>query len=59
MATHEGKLDGAGLRIGVVTSRFNRVVTERLLASTVYDVRLSRVGEDVLICAALETGDDV
>ena len=29
--TREGKLDGAGLRVGVVASRFNSVVTERLL----------------------------
>ena len=28
----EGRLDGAGLRIGVVCARFNDLITERLLA---------------------------
>jgi len=28
----EGKLDGAGLRIGIVCARFNDLITERLLA---------------------------
>ena len=32
MQTYEGKIDGAALRIGVVVSRFNSAVTERLLA---------------------------
>jgi 6,7-dimethyl-8-ribityllumazine synthase len=32
MRTYEGKVDGAQLRIGVVVSRFNSAVTERLLA---------------------------
>ena len=32
MAKHfEGKLDGKGLRIGIVVSRFNSLITERLL----------------------------
>lgn len=31
MSTHEGTLDGSGLRIGVVVARFNDLVTERLL----------------------------
>src|SRR3954463_2330378 len=28
----EGKLDGAGLRIGIVCARFNDLITERLLS---------------------------
>lgn len=32
MQIHEGKVDGTTLRIGVVVSRFNSAVTERLLA---------------------------
>ena len=28
----EGRLDGAGLRIGIVCARFNDLITERLLA---------------------------
>jgi 6,7-dimethyl-8-ribityllumazine synthase len=35
MQTYEGKVDGAGLRIGVVVSRFNSAVTERLLAGAI------------------------
>ncbi len=31
MPTYEGRVDGAGLRIGVVASRFNELVTKNLL----------------------------
>ncbi|HEY8485768.1 MAG TPA: 6,7-dimethyl-8-ribityllumazine synthase, partial [Limnochordales bacterium] len=32
MAEFRGKLDGSGLRIGVVVARFNQLVTQQLLA---------------------------
>jgi len=32
---HEGKLDGKGLEIGIVVSRFNEMVTEKLLEGAV------------------------
>jgi len=46
MRVHEGKTDGAGLRIGIVVSRFNRAVTERLLAGALEALRRHGVVED-------------
>ncbi|MDX2170703.1 MAG: 6,7-dimethyl-8-ribityllumazine synthase [Deltaproteobacteria bacterium] len=37
--THPTSLDGAGLRVGVVVSRFNQVVTERLLQGALDSLR--------------------
>ena len=48
VTTHEGKPDGAGLRIGVVNSRFSRVVTERLLTGAIDALRHHRVAEDAM-----------
>ncbi|HEY9166227.1 MAG TPA: 6,7-dimethyl-8-ribityllumazine synthase [Candidatus Kryptonia bacterium] len=31
MVTYEGKLDGSGLKIAIIVSRFNGLITERLL----------------------------
>ncbi len=42
MRTYEGKLDAQGLRIGIVVSRFNDLVTRELLAGAVD--RLRRLG---------------
>jgi 6,7-dimethyl-8-ribityllumazine synthase len=39
MRVHEGKPDGAGLRIGIVASRFNTAVTERLLSGATEALR--------------------
>lgn len=44
MRTIEGKLDAAGMRFGVVASRFNGFITERLLDGAVS--ALSRHGAD-------------
>lgn len=38
----EGELDGAGLKLGIVLSRFNSMVTERLLAGA--EDKLTRLG---------------
>jgi 6,7-dimethyl-8-ribityllumazine synthase len=40
----EGKLDGSGLKIGIVISRFNSMVTDRLLSGA--KDRLKRLGTD-------------
>ena len=42
----EGKYDGSGLRVGVVVSRFNDLVTSRLLAGALDRLRRSNVPED-------------
>ncbi len=44
--TFEGSLDGAGLKIGIVVSRFNDLVTERLLAGALDRLRRSNVPEE-------------
>lgn len=41
----EGSLDGTGLRIGVVVSRFNNVVTERLLDGALDGLRSHGVAD--------------
>ena len=35
MVDHEGKLDGSGLKIAIVVSRFNSFVTEKLLSGAI------------------------
>ncbi len=50
-AVYEGKLDGAGLRVGIVVSRFNSLITERLLEGALDRLRRSNVADDALdIC---------
>ena len=42
----EGTLQGAGLRIGIVASRFNELVVERLIAGALDGLRRLGVAED-------------
>lgn len=44
--TFEGKLDGSGLRVGIVVSRFNNLVTEKLLEGALDRLRRSNVPEE-------------
>jgi 6,7-dimethyl-8-ribityllumazine synthase len=43
--TFEGKLDGSGLRIGIVVSRFNDLITGRLVDGALDRLRRSNVPE--------------
>lgn len=43
---HRGSLDGTGLRVGIVVSRFNSTVTDRLLAGALKALREKGVAED-------------
>lgn len=45
MRVHEGTRDGAGLRIGIVASRFNAAVTERLLSGAIEALRRRGIAE--------------
>ena len=45
-AVFEGKLDGSGLRVGIVVSRFNNLITERLLEGALDRLRRSNVADD-------------
>jgi 6,7-dimethyl-8-ribityllumazine synthase len=42
----EGKLDGRGLRVGIIVSRFNDLITERLLEGALDRLRRSNVSEE-------------
>jgi len=44
----EGKLDGSGLRVGIIVSRFNNLITERLLEGALDRLRRSNVADDVV-----------
>jgi 6,7-dimethyl-8-ribityllumazine synthase len=44
--THQGSQEGARLRVGVVVSRFNGVVTERLLAGALEQLRRCGVKDE-------------
>ena len=44
--THKGRLEAGGLRFGVVVSRFNSVVTERLLQGALRGLRECGVADD-------------
>jgi 6,7-dimethyl-8-ribityllumazine synthase len=46
MNTHEGSLQGGGLRIAVVCSRFNDFIVDRLLAGATSTLVRHGVGED-------------
>ena len=48
MAGYEGGLDGSDLRLAVVVSRFNEIVTEPLLRGALATAREFGVGEDSL-----------
>lgn len=41
-----GKLDSKGLRMGIIVSRFNEMITERLLQGALDALRRSGVGEE-------------
>ncbi len=43
---YEGHLDGTGLKVGIVVSRFNDLITERLLAGALDRLRRSNVPEE-------------
>lgn len=43
---YEGRLDGSGLRIGIVVSRFNDFITDRLLAGALDRLRRANVPEE-------------
>lgn len=46
--THDKNLDGAGLRVAVVCSRFNEVVTERLLRGALTGLAACGVVDDAI-----------
>ena len=47
----EGKLDGKGLRVGIVVSRFNSLITERLLEGAMDRLTRSNVADEAIdIC---------
>ena len=47
-AVYEGKLDGSDLRVGIVVSRFNNLITERLLEGALDRLRRSNVADDAV-----------
>ena len=47
-AVYEGKLDGSGLRVGIVVSRFNNLITERLLEGALDRLHRSNVADDAI-----------
>ena len=47
-AVYEGKLDGSGLRVGIVVSRFNNLITERLLEGALDRFCRSNVADDAV-----------
>src|SRR5262250_645671 len=49
MHTYEGKIDGTKLRIGVVVSRFNSAVTDRLLSGALDGLKRHGVAEDDVV----------
>ena len=50
---YERSLNGSGLRVGVVWSRFNNVVTERLLEGTLGSLREQGVDDDHIEVASV------
>lgn len=48
MTIIEGTLDGAGLRVGIVCSRFNEFIVESLLTGAVRGLRRHGVSEDAI-----------
>ncbi len=47
-AVFEGKLDGGGVRVGIVVSRFNNLITERLLEGALDRLRRSNVDDETI-----------
>ena len=50
---YESSLDGIGLRVGVVVSRFNSVVTDRLLEGALDGLRRHGVAEEAIEVASV------
>jgi 6,7-dimethyl-8-ribityllumazine synthase len=48
VTTYEGKVTGTGLRIGIVVSRFNATISERLLAGALDGLRRHDVSDDAV-----------
>ncbi|MCQ2559269.1 MAG: 6,7-dimethyl-8-ribityllumazine synthase [Clostridia bacterium] len=48
MKTYEGKLTGAGLKIGIVAARFNEFITGKLLAGALDALKRHEVAEEDL-----------
>ncbi len=48
MRSIEGTQDAKGLRFGIVVSKFNELITRRLLATTVDVLRAAGAGEDAI-----------
>jgi 6,7-dimethyl-8-ribityllumazine synthase len=48
MIVHEGSLDGSGLRVALVASRFNEVVVEKLVDGAAGCLRRHGVAEDAI-----------
>jgi len=46
MPTHEGRVDGAGMRIGIVVARFNELITRNLLDGARDALRRGGVSDD-------------
>jgi 6,7-dimethyl-8-ribityllumazine synthase len=51
MIEHSGGHDGRGLTIGIAVSRFNELVTDRLLAGALDGLRAAGVAEEAIIVA--------
>lgn len=43
MKTYQGNLDGKGLKIGIIVSRFNGFITEKLLEGALESLKMHRV----------------
>jgi len=50
---YESSLDGSGLRVGVIVSRFNNVVTDRLLDGALDGLRQHGVADDRICIASV------
>jgi 6,7-dimethyl-8-ribityllumazine synthase len=48
VTTYEGKVTGTGLRIGIVVSRFNGTISERLLTGALDGLRRHDVADDAV-----------
>lgn len=51
MKTIEGKLEGSGLKIGIVVSRFNEFITSKLLDGAIDCLRRNNVADDAVTVA--------
>ena len=60
MKIYQGNLNGKDLKIGIIISRFNSLITEKLLAGALEALKINKVSENdieiVKIPGAFETG---